>query len=145
MADPGIDVFDPTSCVSYRLRRAARLAAKAFDAALKPSGLRNTQFTLLAVLVKEGPKSIGDLSETMATDGTTLTRNLEILERRGLVEDAPLSEDERVRVVRVSRDGRAKYREALPLWQKTQRDFLEALDDKQWIRVMSKLRAIEEA
>jgi len=145
MADPGIDVFDPTSCVSYRLRRAARLAAKAFDAALKPSGLRNTQFTLLAVLVKEGPKSIGDLSKTMATDGTTLTRNLEILERRGLVEDTPLSEDERVRVVQATREGKVKYREALPLWKKTQRSFLETIDDNQWIKMMTKLRAIEEA
>ena len=44
------DGLNPADCVSYRLRRAARMAAKSFDAALKPVGLRNTQFTLLAAL-----------------------------------------------------------------------------------------------
>ena len=43
------------------------------------------KFTLLASLKQLGETSIGDLSEALAIDGTTLTRNLEILVRRGLV------------------------------------------------------------
>ncbi len=44
-------------------------------------------FTLLALLNRLGETGIGDLSEALAIDGTTLTRNLEMLVRRGLVEN----------------------------------------------------------
>ena len=60
--------LQPIDCVCYRLRRAARLAAKTYDRALKPIGLRNTQFALLSTLKKLGEANIGDLSEIMATE-----------------------------------------------------------------------------
>ncbi len=139
-----IDVLEPTSCVSYRLRRATRLAAKSFDAALKPVGLRNTQFTLLSALDIEGPKSIGALSDLLATDATTLNRNLEVLERRGLVEDGEVGDDERVRGVQITSLGKTTLRDAAPLWQEAQRTVLDALGDNQWKSMMTKLKRIEE-
>lgn len=134
----------PANCVSYRLRRAARLAAKVFDAALKPIGLRNTQFTLLSALANRGAMNIGTLSELLATDGTTLTRNLEVLTRRGLIEDG-VSEDGRIRVVQVSDQGKAKYEEALPLWRAAQQQVLAGLSQNQWTEMVERLHQIEAA
>ncbi len=136
--------LEPVECVCYRLRRAARVAAKAYDNALKPSGLRNTQFTLLASLNRLGETSIGDLADVLAIDGTTLTRNLEILVRRGLVENI-VADDARVRYVRITKLGKQTYKEALPLWRKAQRQALNALEPKRWTGMRAQLHKIEVA
>ena len=134
----------PVDCVSYRLRRAARKAARFYDDALRPSGLRNTQFTLLGALDVLGETSIGDLSEELAIDGTTLTRNLEILVRRGLVENIA-ADDARVRNVRLTGLGKETYEEAVPLWREAQQHVLEALEPKRWTGMTAQLRKIEAA
>ena len=138
------DLLDPVDCVSYRLRRAARMAARFYDDALRPSGLRNTQFALLASLDILGETSIGDLSEELATDGTTLTRNLEILVRRGLIENIE-ADDGRVRNVRLTDPGKKTYDEAVPLWREAQHHVLEALEPKRWKGMRAELRMIEVA
>ena len=141
---PTAHANQPVDCVSYRLRRAARKAARFYDDALRPSGLRNTQFTLLASLNRLGETSIGDLSEELAIDGTTLTRNLEILVRRGLVENIA-AEDARVRNVRLTGLGKETYEEAVPLWREAQQHLLEALEPKRWTGMRAQLRKIEVA
>ncbi len=137
------DPMSPVCCVSFRLRRAARVVAKTYDAGLKPVGLRNTQFTLLAALVMNGPQNIGQLSHALVTDGTTLTRNLEVLSKRGLIEDARYHEDERVRIVKTSPQGEAIYRQALPLWQTTQQEMLDVFGRERWADLADMLQLVE--
>lgn len=138
------DALNPADCVSATLRRAARTAARFYDDALRPSGLRGTQFTLLGALNILGEASIGDLSEQLAIDGTTLTRNLEILVRRGLVENIG-AEDGRVRNIGLTGAGKKAFDEAAPLWREAQRQVLDALGPARWVDVKSKLRKIEDA
>lgn len=135
-------LLDPLDCISYRLRRAARITAKSYDEALRPSGLRNTQFTLLATLKRLGESNIGDLSEALAIDGTTMTRNLEVLYRRNLVENIA-ADDERVRKVGLTAQGATTLRNALPLWRKAQRQAIDALSPDRWTEVKAELDEIE--
>lgn len=139
-----LDALQPVDCVNYRLRRAARVAARAYDDALKPSGLRNTQFTLLGALDWLGETSIGDLSEELAIDGTTLTRNLEVLIRRGLVENITV-DDARVRNVRLTGAGKRTYDKAVPLWSQAQQRVVENLGQGRWQGMAQQLRKIEQA
>ncbi len=134
--------LDPGHCMSYRLRRAARTAARHFDQALKPAGLRNTQFTMMSVLSAEGPTTIGDLAKMLGTNATTLTRNLDVLARRGLVEDTR-SDDARERWVTLSQDGSARVQAALPLWESAQKSLLASLENRSWPEMMEGLMAIE--
>jgi DNA-binding MarR family transcriptional regulator len=90
-----------------------------YDDVLRPSGLRITQFTLLMVLRGRGPMSINSLAEATVTDRTTLTRNLAILEERGLVRSQPGS-DARVRIMELTEAGDEVAMSAYPLWQKAQ-------------------------
>lgn len=135
--------LQPEECISYRLRRAGRMAAKFYDNALKPSGLRNTQFALLATIYKAGEISIGDLSEATVTDGTTLTRNLEVVIRRELVENIEI-EDGRVRLVRLTQLGNKTFKEAVPLWREAQEHALRILEPGSWTKMMGQLEKIEE-
>ena len=43
---------DAGGCAHARLRKAMRVVSRAYDAALRPAGLRATQFSLLAVLAR---------------------------------------------------------------------------------------------
>lgn len=107
-------------CAHANLRRAMRVVSQLYDGALKPVGLKTTQFTLLAVLSRMGPMPLGRLAEVLVLDRTTLTRNLRPLELRGLAETTR-EKDERVRLVNATDTGRALVDRAVPLWQQAQR------------------------
>src|SRR4051812_38930012 len=85
-------------CTCFNLRKAARAVTQLYDEVMRPTGLRATQFSLLSVVWIAGRISITALAEAAVMDRTTLKRNLELLERAGLVRIQP-GEDARVREV----------------------------------------------
>ncbi len=68
------------------LRRATRAVTAHYEAHFRGSGLRGTQFTMLSVLAQAGPLPMTRLADVLGVERTTLTRNLTVLARRGLVE-----------------------------------------------------------
>ena len=70
----------PCMCASYR--RASRALTHLYEAALRPVGLRATQFTILHVLSRVGEVSQGHLGQILAMDSTSLTRTLRIMVRQ---------------------------------------------------------------
>ena len=106
-------------CLCLHLQRAARAIARRFDEALRPVKLTNGQYSLLMALNRAHPPLIGDLVPLLAMDRTTLTANLKPLERRGLVVVAPDPNDRRGRRLRLTEEGRALLRRAVPIWRAT--------------------------
>jgi DNA-binding MarR family transcriptional regulator len=86
-----------------------------YDDALRPSGLRVTQFSLLVILHAEGPLSISELAQESGTDRTTLTRNAALLQADGLVR-IESGADARVRVVSLTAAGTRALEDAYPRW-----------------------------
>lgn len=126
-------------CVANRLRRADRAVMTYYDAALRPFGLKMTQFSLLVALRLREPVTIQDLARAMVMDRTTLTRNLAALERQGLVRVAP-GEDRRTREARLSETGHGLLARAYPEWRKAQgrvRDKLGAARTRQLVAELS--------
>ena len=72
----GLAATDLAACACANLRKAARVVTQAYDKALKPTGLRATQFTVIATLATEGDAPLTRLAEALVMDRTTLTRNL---------------------------------------------------------------------
>ena len=107
------------ACACANLRKAARAVTQLFDAALAPSGLKATQFTLLATSRLSGEATINGLAERMAMDRTTLSRNLKPLVRDGLLEVSP-GGDGRTRLVRISLEGEQALDKAYPMWKMAQ-------------------------
>jgi DNA-binding MarR family transcriptional regulator len=106
-------------CTCFNLRKAARAVTQMYDEFLRPSGLRSTQFSLLMLIQGQGPIRITDLAEQAVMDRTTLKRNVELLEREGLVR-VEAGEDARVREVRLTGAAEERVAQALPLWQRAQ-------------------------
>jgi DNA-binding MarR family transcriptional regulator len=108
-------------CVCANLRRAARAMTALYDDALAASGIKITQFSLLRAVERNEPASVSALSEDLDLDRTTLTRNLNPLQRDRLIELSAGS-DRRVTEVRLTAKGHKALAKALPLWQKAQAD-----------------------
>lgn len=108
------------TCLCLHVQRAARAVARRYDEALRPLGLTNGQFSLLMALNRPEPPRLGQVSDVLAMDRTTLTAALKPLERRGLVELAPDPEDRRGRRPKLTPAGRRLLAEALPIWERAQ-------------------------
>jgi DNA-binding MarR family transcriptional regulator len=132
--------MDKIDCTCFNLRRAARTAGRFYDAVLAPIGLRNTQFSALAVLTQMGPTPISQLAEVMDMERTTLTRNLKPLEREGLVEQT-VGEDRRQRIVQLTRSGKSKYAKALTFWKEANESAGQALGATRTKRLLADLKA----
>jgi DNA-binding MarR family transcriptional regulator len=108
-----------TKCACTRVRRAARLLTDNYDEALKPLGLKVTQFSLLRTVARMESPSLTALAQEMALDRSTLGRNVGVLQRDGLVD---LSEggDLRERTVSLTPQARRLLARAIPRWEEAQ-------------------------
>ena len=121
--------LSPLDCTCFRIRGAARRVSQIYSKHLASTGLKISQFSLLGFVTAEGPVSIGRLSELLATDRTTLTRNLRPLLQGGLIERAP-SGDKRRHELLATPAGRALFKRALPLWAAAEQEVRTAMGNK---------------
>ncbi len=118
-------------CLCANLRRATRAVTHLYEEALRPLGLRATQFTILQALQLTGEITQGALGELLATDSTTLTRNLQIMRRNGWIAERP-GNDRRERWLRLTKAGSAQLVRATPAWEKVQSSLAQALGQRPW-------------
>lgn len=108
-------------CLCTNLRRTTRAISNIYDAALAPTGIKITQFSLLRAVERSEPIAISELADDMALDRTTLARNLSLLERDRLIA-LSAGEDRRVTEVRLTQAGRRTIEKAIPIWNATQHE-----------------------
>ena len=82
--------------------------------------------------------SITALAKFMGMDRSTLTRNLRPLEKEGLI---TLGDEgwHRSRTLEITKAGRTRLREALPLWQNAQQTLKRKLGDRAWDQMHASL------
>jgi DNA-binding MarR family transcriptional regulator len=134
------DATDLAMCTCANLRKAARSVTKAFDDALRPFDLRATQFTLLATLSNTKKRPLTQLADALGMDRTTLTRNLQPLDRRGLIR-IESEKDLRVKNVSITQGGHKLFEDALPEWEKMQRKISGKLGQERWSGFIDDLTA----
>ncbi len=114
-----VDFVATRQCLCTAARRNSRDLTRIFEKAMRGSGVRGTQFTLLATLVQTGPIPTTRLAEFQGLERTTLTRNLSRLVRDGFVQIQE-GEDRRVRKAAITPAGEEAARRAFPFWKKAQ-------------------------
>lgn len=120
-------------CLCFRARRVARALTRMYDEVLRPLGVQATQLTLLNAITMCGERgaTMSRLSEILAMDQTTLSRNLRPLERSGLLEVGRLETDRRVRLARLTPAGQRLVSDALPLWREAHGRVVAALGEEE--------------
>jgi DNA-binding MarR family transcriptional regulator len=126
------------TCACFKVRKAARAVTKLYEEVLRPIGLRATQFSLLMAARVIGPVTVVKLAQITVMDRTTLTRNLQILEKRRLIEIKP-GEDRREREVTLTTSGMEVLAKAVPLWEQAQDRVRQGLGEEKMRNLMEDL------
>ena len=129
-------------CTCLAVRQAARHVTQFYDRRLAASGLRTTQFSMLAKLRSKGPMTINALAEDMVMDRTTLGRNILPLERDGLIVIAPGLKDRRSKEIRLTDAGLERLRAAREGWKAAQTEFAAAFGEERAAGLRALLREV---
>ena len=129
-------------CNCFAVRSAARHVTQLYDQHLAASGLRTTQFSILSKLERNGPMTINRLAEEMATDRTTLGRNILPLARDGLIRIAPAAHDRRAKELHLTATGAKRRQTALKGWAEAQARFEESFGRQRAAQLRNMLRAV---
>lgn len=131
-----------SECNCLAIRQAARHVTQFYDQLFAPTGLRATQFAILARLRHVGPMSINALANLLVMDRTTLGRNILPLQRDGLIEVAASPKDRRRHELRLTEAGVKLHREALTHWKEAQQRFNEVFGDERAAALRDLLREV---
>ncbi len=130
------------ACACAQLRRAARALTQEYDAAIRSTGLRATQLTLLVAVVSADGQPMTIVGRDLGMDRTTLTRNLRPLERSGLVRIDASPEDGRRKVLRLTRKGTRALAAAAPRWARVQAAVMARLGRRRWAALKQELASL---
>lgn len=109
-----------------------------YEAALRPAGLRASQFTLLQALEVAGEIRQAGLADLLAMDSTTLSRTLKLMVGEAWIRVSP-GANRRERLFRLTRRGRERLRAAKAGWSAAQECFKEALGPLDWPALLNVL------
>ncbi|MCJ2067733.1 MarR family winged helix-turn-helix transcriptional regulator [Methylobacterium sp. J-030] len=107
-------------CHCNLIRKAARRVSAIYDQELAGSGLRITQYALLAEIELAGPISITHLAAIMVMERNGLGHTLRLLERDGLLVTVT-GNDRRSRTVSLTELGQRRLADLHSRWQRAQR------------------------
>lgn len=141
MGRTGIVLNASKRCACANIRRTERVITQLYDEVLSPSGLSAPQFGLLATLSGAAPITINALAQTLTMDRTTLTRNLGLLAKQGMIRIEE-GKDRRTRVVYVSDAGERALERAWPLWQAAQKRIEGTLGRARFDALLDELAAV---
>jgi DNA-binding MarR family transcriptional regulator len=132
-------------CACDQLRRVTRGVTQVYDDAIVASGLRITQLPIFVGLASEGDLPLSVLADRLALDRTTLTRNLKVLEDRGLIRTYEHEDDARVRMISMTLEGSRLLAAALQHWAKVHAFVEEQFGGERLLALESELSAFSNA
>src|SRR4051794_2770248 len=113
------DYMACAGCFCLASRQAARKITRLYDSHMQQSGIRVTQFMIVAQLMLRGEMPIGKLAGMLGMERTTLTRNLRLLEQQKWI-SIKVGDDPRSRMLAITAQGRSMVRRGFPYWSKAQ-------------------------
>lgn len=133
------------TCVGLNARAAARHVTEFIEARLAKGGMSLSRFSLLAQIATQNDDSLTALAERTGIDQSTLSRNIKVLERDGLVEVAIFSPDQRRRAIWLTERGARALEAAIPLWREAQDELADHIDSKRVARLLRAASALPKA
>jgi DNA-binding MarR family transcriptional regulator len=108
-------------CCHSAIKQASRRLGQLYDDVLAPSGLRITQYSLLAQIDVCPGVSPKQLASGLVMDLSALGHTLKPLIRDGLIRTNPDPSDRRAKQLHLTKKGKTKRDEAAVLWRDAQR------------------------
>jgi DNA-binding MarR family transcriptional regulator len=134
-----------SDCNCLAVRQAARYVTQLYDRHLAASGLRTSQYGILAKLRRLGPMTINELAAELVIDRTTLGRNIRPLERDGLITITPGRADRRIKELQLTVTGDERFQETRQAWVAAQRNFETGFGPERSAELRGLLRSLVES
>ena len=106
-------------CLGSRTRLLGRVITSIYDDALREVGLTASQLTILVALEHTGGVSPGALCDALKLDKSTLSRNVDRMQRNGWIRKQS-GADARSHKLELTDTGRSKLASAIPHWREAQ-------------------------
>ncbi len=116
------------NCPGLQARSLARRLTQRIEGELEKTGLTLAQIGLLAQIASADDDRLGALAERTGLEQSTLSRNLRLLAKGGLVEIATVEKDLRRRAVWLTETGARRLEAALPAWRRAQERLSDRID-----------------
>ena len=113
-------------CPGYQARLTARTLTRYYNACFKPLDLTAEQFSLLLGIAATEGGTLVELADQAGVDPTTLSRNVRVLEGRGLV-DAEGGRGRAGKKLALTAAGRQLLSDALPIWGEAKARLVERM------------------
>lgn len=133
------DEFD--QCLVLNTRMAARAVTRRYDKRLRPFGVSAAQFSILNSIARRPDRSVTEMAQSIAMERSTLSRNMDLLARKGLVQRQGTGKGNE-RLCSVTEAGRALLETLLPEWRAAQaemRQLLSTPDIGSTVQILQKL------
>jgi len=131
------------TCACFHLRRVSRVVSAIYDDALKPLGLRSTQYVALLVAHLKPKATMSEVAEALSIDRTSFTRLMIPLKRKGLLKTVG-GKDRRTLCVSITPKGEALLRKGIPYWSKVQSKVEQVYINPGWPALLKNLQKIDE-
>lgn len=106
-------------CLCYNIRKASRAITQIYDEMFRPYSITASQALILSSCKHLGPVTVTQMAQAMSTDRTTITRNLQVLERNGQIK-IQKGRDRRARVITLTSKGIVTVQRISIVWEKFQ-------------------------
>lgn len=113
-------------CLVLNTVTAARTLVRRYDAKLKPHGVTIQQFSLLAAIRFHPGEPVAVLAQRILLDRTSLTRNLDLLEAKGLIRRVGTTGN--ARLCELSKKGDALLNRLFDEWRLAQAELMAGLE-----------------
>ena len=130
MSDKSSQLIDTIACrcIAGRIRLVNRVITSLYDNALRPLGVKASQFNILVVAGKLGLARPAEVCAILRLDTSTLSRNVERMRTQGWLEVVP-SEDARTQPFRLTTQGKRLLEQAAPAWKQAQQEAEQLLGE----------------
>jgi DNA-binding MarR family transcriptional regulator len=131
----------PRPCACTTVRRVSRVLARAFDAALKPSGLNVTQLAVLRAVQRHRGEPLMHVAEDLCMDRTSLYRAVSPMRRDDWL-TVSAGADARSRAAELTSRGLRVLEAADPAWGRTQTAIIERFGESNWAALVAELERL---
>jgi len=131
-------------CASSNLRRAARLVTRHYDRALRPVGITAAQLPILAAISTGAGNSIASLSSTLDIEASGLSRDIALLQKKGLVR-LTTATDRRSRALQLTARGKRTLVRAFKAWQHAHDTLTSAVGERDFATMLKQTKRVGRA
>jgi len=128
----------PRPCACTTVRRASRVLARAFDAALEPSGLNVTQLAVLRAVQRHPGEPLLRVAQDLCMDRTSLYRAVTLMQRDGWL-TISAGADARSRAAELTTRGLRVLEAADPAWGRMQTAIIDRFGRDKWAALVGEL------